>query len=448
MTSARIASTWYGSSFTIDINLTDGNMHQVGIYAVDWDNLGRAETISVTDATSGAVLDSRSFSNFTNGEWLLWNLAGHVTLTMTQTGGNTNPNANAVVSGVFFDPAATLTPDFLFTATPSSQTVGHSSSVNYTVTVMPEGGFAGTVTLSASGLPNGVTATFSPSAITGAGTANLTLTANAAAPGGAYPITVTGVSGGLTHNAVLTLFVPATATFAKYDTATQGTWKGVYGSNGWAIANDSTNLPSYAQVNFNGESSYTWASSTIEVRALESGINGGRIGATWYSSTSFTIDINLTDGNAHQVGLYAVDWDNLGRTETVSVADAATGIVLDTRSISSFSNGEWLLWNLTGHVIMTITLASNSNPNASAVVSGIFFDPAGPLIPDFVISATPSTQTVNRSSSVNYTVSISPEGGFAGSVALSASGLPSGATATFSPTSISSASTATLRVST
>ncbi len=444
VTNGRIASTWYSSSsFSIDINLTDGNMHQVGLYALDWDNLGRAETISVTDATSGVVLDSRSISNFTNGEWLLWSLAGHVTMTVTKTG-----NANAVASGLFFDPVAALTPDFVFSATPSSQTIGHSASVNYTVTVSPEGGFAGTVALSASGLPSGVTASFNPTSITSSGTATLTLTTNSTAPGGTYPITVTGASGSITHSATVTLAVQASAVFVKFDTTNQGTWKGVYGSNGWAIANDSTNFPAYAQVAFNGESSYTWASSTSDVRALESGATGGRIAATWYASSSFTIDINLTDGNAHQVGLYALDWDNLGRAETISIADATSGTVLDSRSISGFTNGEWLLWNLTGHVTMTVTLIANSNPNASAVISGLFFDPAGTLTPDFLISATPSSQTVARSASVNYTVTISPEGGFVGTVALSASGLPSGATASISPTSISGASSATLMVST
>ena len=174
----------------------------------------------------------------------------------------------------------------------------------------------------------------------------------------------------------MTLAVQASATFVKFDSTTQGTWKGVYGSNGWAIANDSTNFPTYAQVNFNGETAYSWASSTTDLRALESGMTSGRVASTWYGST-FSIDINLTDGNAHQVGLYALDWDNQGRAETISVTDATSGAVLDSRSISGFSNGEWLVWNLTGHVTITLTQIG-SNPNANAVASGLFFDPAGP----------------------------------------------------------------------
>ena len=35
----------------------------------------------------------------------------------------------------------------------------------------------------------------------------------------------------------------------------------------------------------------------------------GDIAATWYSSTSFAINIDLTDGQTHQVALYATDLD-------------------------------------------------------------------------------------------------------------------------------------------
>jgi len=177
----------------------------------------------------------------------------------------------------------------------------------------------------------------------------------------------------LTESANVTLavqvVVQAAAAFLRYDTTTQGTWKGVYGSNGWAIPDDSTNYPAYATVALNEESNYTWDSTTTDVRALESGVTSGRIASTWYSGSSFTINVNLTDGNTHQVEMYAVDWDDLGRAETITLTDAKSGAVLDTRSISGFSSGEWLVWNLTGNVLVTVTLTGNQN----AVISGLFF---------------------------------------------------------------------------
>jgi hypothetical protein len=52
---------------------------------------------------------------------------------------------------------------------------------------------------------------------------------------------------------------------------------------------------------------------------------------------------------------------------------------------------------------------------------------------DFLLSATPSSQTVSAGASTSYTVNITRTGGFAGAVTLSAAGLPAGATANFSP---------------
>ena len=43
------------------------------------------------------MLDSRSVSGFHDGKYLLWNLAGHVILRITNSGA-----ANAVVTGIFF----------------------------------------------------------------------------------------------------------------------------------------------------------------------------------------------------------------------------------------------------------------------------------------------------------------------------------------------------------
>ncbi len=180
------------------------------------------------------------------------------------------------------------TPSFYLTVTPSAQQVltGSGGSATYTVTVNPTGGFAGTVSFAVAGLPSGVTASFNPPTVAGSGSTVVTVNPPLGTTTGAYTLTVSGNNGIISQSVdiSLTIYTPATAAFAKYDLATQGTWKGVYGSNGWAIANDSTNFPTYAQVNFNGETAYSWASSTTDVRALESGTASGRIASTWYSS--------------------------------------------------------------------------------------------------------------------------------------------------------------------
>jgi len=162
------------------------------------------------------------------------------------------------------------------------------------------------------------------------------------------------------------------AVFLSADTTTQGNWHGAYGADGYSVANDSQSLPSYGSFTLQSQLDYTWVSSTSDPRALQTGSGSGRIAATWYSGSTFSFNLTFTDELWHQVALYAVDWDNQGRAETITLTDATTGVVLDTRSVSGFTNGEWLLWNLTGHVTLTVKQTGNAN----AVVSGIFFDPS------------------------------------------------------------------------
>src|SRR5262249_17145105 len=53
------------------------------------------------------------------------------------------------------------------------------------------------------------TASFTPQVIAGAGSSQLTVTTLPAAPGGTYPLTITGTAGGVTHAVAVTLVVSA-----------------------------------------------------------------------------------------------------------------------------------------------------------------------------------------------------------------------------------------------
>jgi hypothetical protein len=65
--------------------------------------------------------------------------------------------------------------------------------------------------------------------------------------------------------------------------------------------------------------------------------------------------------------LYCLDWANGGRIERIDVLDAATGLVLDTRTVSAFSGGVDLVWSVSGHVVIQVTPLANNT-----VVSGLF----------------------------------------------------------------------------
>lgn len=71
---------------------------------------------------------------------------------------------------------------------------------------------------------------------------------------------------------------------------------------------------------------------------------------------------------------------------------------------------------------------------------------AASATPDFSVAATPSSQTVSRGKGASYTVSVTPSSGFNGNVSFSVAGLPSGATASFTPSSVSGSGSSTLTV--
>ncbi len=120
------------------------------------------------------------------------------------------------------------------------------------------------------------------------------------------------------------------------------------------------------------QSTYTWAATTTDPRALQTAGGTSRIAACWYSYTSFTVDVNLTDGQTHDLELYFVDWDTTKRSESVTLSNAVTGTVLSTETVSSFNSGVYLKWAVSGNVLITFTTLSGVN----AVLSGLFFDPA------------------------------------------------------------------------
>ncbi len=168
----------------------------------------------------------------------------------------------------------------------------------------------------------------------------------------------------------------ATATFVKEDTTTSGNWIGTYGTQGYDALGYTADLPSYATVTTAGTSYYVQSSSTTDTRALESPAtyptpdpSANRVAATWFGS-SFSVTVDLTDGQAHDVALYAVDWGGDARVEQIQVS-TTTGTVLDTRTISTFHAGVYLQWTISGDVVFTVTLSSGAN----AVLNGLFFDP-------------------------------------------------------------------------
>ncbi len=281
-----------------------------------------------------------------------------------------------------FSSCTPVTPDFTITATPASQTVTQGNSTTYTATIAAVGSFSGTVTFSATGLPSGATATFSPTSVTTSGSSTLTVTTNATlTPTGTFTITITGTSGSTVHSTTVSLVVNAPAAPDFSISATPASQTVVQGNsttytatitalNGFAgtVTFTASGLPTGATASFNPASVTTSGSSTLTV----------------------------TTASTTPVG-----------TSTITITGTSGATVHST----------------------TVTLVVNSSST-----------------PDFSISATPASLTIARGTLGSYTVTITALNGFTGTVTPSVSGLPSGTQARFSPTTVTGSGSSTLTV--
>ncbi len=438
--SSRVAACWYsGSAFSVDLNFTDQKTHQVAFYALDWDNYyGRNERIDILDFSSNAVVDTRNVSGFYGGQYLVWNLSGHVVVRFT----NLNSLSNAVLSGIFFGTASSSsTAAFVKTDASTAGTwksayggdgftvVGDTANYPSYVTVTPAGNASwvwASSTADGRALQKAASTTDRVAACWYSGSSFsvelnfqdsnthqvafyaldwdnyygrneridiLDFNTNAVLDtrnvtgfvGGEY--LVWNLSGHVIvrftnlnslSNAVLSgiFFGGAssaaanTATFLNTDSSTEGSWKGVYGADGYNIVDGDASYPSYVSPAATGNAFWLWASSSSDMRALQkAGSATDRIAACWYTSGTMSMDLAFRDSVAHQIALYMLDWDRLGRSERIDILDGDTNALLDTRSLSSFAGGQYLVWKLGGHVVVRITNLNNVN----AVVSGLFF---------------------------------------------------------------------------
>jgi hypothetical protein len=274
---------------------------------------------------------------------------------------------NATVSVTVNPPAAALSS---VAVSPSAIVSGGQSGVG-TVTLTgpaPMGG--ATVSLSSS---NAAVAWVPSSATIQAGAASTRFTVSPGPVTVSTSVTITATYSSVTETFVLTvnpassISASPTAVFQGLDTTTQGNWRNTYNyPNVTIIGNGAINatvtpIPS-------GENSYLWTSSTTLIQALENLASSGRVAGRWASATDFFVNIDFTDQAVHQVAIYCLDWNAQSRAETISVLNAATGAVLDTRSVSNFAGGVYAVWNVTGNVKLQITKTAGPN----AVISGVF----------------------------------------------------------------------------
>jgi subtilase family serine protease len=128
--------------------------------------------------------------------------AGTYSILVTGTAGSTTETTT-----ISLTVTAPVTGGFTISVSPSSGYLLDGESGYAVVTVTATGGFDSPVALSATGVPSGVTSSFSPTSITGSGTSDFTLSVPRNQRSGTSTITITGTGGGITHTTTLTFEV-------------------------------------------------------------------------------------------------------------------------------------------------------------------------------------------------------------------------------------------------
>ncbi len=134
---------------------------------------------------------------------------GTYNLFVQGTGGSLTRQAPLTLTVV----SPTPPPDFTLSLNPTSLTTQQGGSGTTQLTLTPQNGFTGTVTLNVSGAPSGVQVSFqqNPWNINGTQTQTVTVSTSAATPPGNYVLTMTATGGNLSKTASLNLAVSSSS---------------------------------------------------------------------------------------------------------------------------------------------------------------------------------------------------------------------------------------------
>lgn len=172
-------------------------------------------------------------------------------------------------------------------------------------------------------------------------------------------------------SASITNKILASRFLVEADWTTGGGWIGRYGSRGAIIPDFLSSVPDYVEsVTIDNTASWIWEYSSVEPSALRKPNANEGIASCWYSPTGFSVKLKMRDDQEHKVSFYCADFDRAGRNQTIELRNPATGPAIESRSISQFQDGVWIIGEMRGEVEIRFTNAGPLN----AVLSGLFFD--------------------------------------------------------------------------
>jgi hypothetical protein len=290
---------------------------------------------------------------------------GTCTITAAQSGNATYAAATSVTRSI----TVTAAPSFSLSPTASSVSLVQGTSGTDGITVTGANGFTGTVSFAASGLPAGITASFSPTSSTASST--LTLTASAAATTGSATLSIAGTSSAGKASTTVTLnVVAATANVAlgaedNLDAIaiTGSSVTGIDG-DGWAYA--SALLP--ATITYAGASFTLGAADTLDaVTSATIPLPAGNfttlsfLGTGIYGSqNNQPFVVTYTDGSSTSFTQSLSDW---GSPQNFSGETSVASTAYRISPSGATQNGPWYLYGYSLKLNSAKTVKSLTLPN-------------------------------------------------------------------------------------
>jgi Bacterial Ig-like domain (group 3) len=232
-------------------------------------------------------------------------------------------------------------------------------------------------------------------------------------------------------------FVPATGTVQFFDgTAALGSpvavsnGSAVYATNALAAGTHSITAV------YSGDANYAASTSASLLETITSTTKGTASITLTASNSSVAINTNVTFTAA-----LAVSQGSPAPTGTVQFYDGAATLgspVPVANSSASYSTST--LAGGSHSISAAYSGDDNYSPSTSAVVTE--------SVEDFSFQAGTATLTINAGGSGTSVLTITPEGGFNVSTSFACSGLPQGATCSFSPATLTGSGTTTLTIAT
>jgi hypothetical protein len=375
--------------------------------------------------------------------------------------------------------------DFSVSASPSALTVQAGSSGTVTVSTSVVAGSAESISLSTSGLPAGVTVSFTPASVSSGQNSTMTVTASASAAASISSVTITGSATTGTHTTTVSLTVlaappsdfsisasPSSISVAAGGSAVSTIATAITSGSAETVSLSASGLPSGVTVSFNPASVSSGQSSTMTVAAAASAaasissitIMGSASTGPHATTVSLTViaappsdfsisaspsSISVAAGGSAVSSIATAITSGSAETVSLSASGLPAGVTVSFTP-ASVSSGQSATMTVTAAAsaaasISSLTITGSAGTGTHATTVSLTVIAAPPS--DFSVSVRQALAFVQQGRAASIAVSTAVISGAAQTVNLSVTGLPPGTVAQFVPASFAAGGKSVLSLS-